>query len=75
MENDDIFFIIFFILILFINIIIIFSLLGLSNDLSNEVTRLRQENTELRQNNIALKWELDQVDQMICVNEELNYEK
>ena len=36
--------------------------MAIANDLSEEVTKLRQENTEL-------KWELDQVDQMICNND------
>ena len=66
-ENDDIFFIVFFMIVMFINIIVIFALLGLSNDLSNEVTILRQENT-------TLKWELEQVNQMNCSNDMLEYE-
>ena len=36
--------------------------MAIANDLSEEVTKLRQENIEL-------KWELEQVDQMICNNE------
>ena len=36
--------------------------MAIANDLSEEVTKLRQENTEL-------KWQLEQVDQMICNNE------
>ena len=36
--------------------------MAIANDLSEEVIKLRQDNTEL-------KWELDQVDQMICNNE------
>lgn len=42
--------------------------MAIANDLSEEVTILKQENTEL-------KWQLDQVDQMICTNENLEYEK
>lgn len=36
--------------------------MAIANDLSEEVTKLRQENTEL-------KWQLEQVDQMICNND------
>ena len=36
--------------------------MAIAEDLSEEVTILKQENTEL-------KWELEQVDQMICNNE------
>lgn len=36
--------------------------MAIANDLSEEVTILKQENTEL-------KWQLEQVDQMICNNE------
>lgn len=42
--------------------------MAIADDLSEEVTKLKQENIEL-------KWELDQVDQMICTNEELQYEQ
>ena len=41
--------------------------MAIANDLSNEVTELRQENTELR-------WQLEQVNQMICNNDMLDYE-
>lgn len=61
-------------LVIIINIIVILLIFGLCNDLSDKVTMLEKENTELKQKNIELKWELDQVDQMICTNEELNYE-
>ena len=36
--------------------------IAIANDLSEEVTKLKQDNTEL-------KWELEQVDQIICVND------
>ena len=36
--------------------------MAIANDLSKEVTKLKQENTEL-------EWEVEQVDQMICNNE------
>lgn len=36
--------------------------MAIANDLSKEVTKLKQENTEL-------KWQLEQVDQMICNND------
>lgn len=39
--------------------------MAIANDLSEEVTILKQENTEL-------KWQLDQVDQMICNNDMLD---
>lgn len=39
--------------------------MAIANDLSEEVTILKQENTEL-------KWELEQVDQMICNNDMLD---
>ncbi len=38
--------------------------MAIADDLSEEVTKLKQDNTEL-------KWQLDQVDQMICTNEEV----
>ena len=38
--------------------------MAIANDLSNEVIQLKQEKAEL-------KWQLEQVDQMICVNEEI----
>lgn len=39
--------------------------MAIANDLSEEVTILKQENTEL-------KWQLEQVDQMICNNDMLD---
>lgn len=39
--------------------------MAIANDLSEEVIILKQENTEL-------KWQLDQVDQMICNNDMLD---
>lgn len=46
-------------------IIYLLMFMAIANDLSEEVTILKQENTEL-------KWQLDQVDQMICNNDMLN---
>jgi hypothetical protein len=43
--------------------------MAIAVDLRDEVIELKQENTELKQINTELKWELDQVDQMICNNE------
>lgn len=74
MENDNIL-ITFLSLVIIINIIVILLIFGLCNDLSNKVTKLEKINTELKQENTELKWELDQVDQMICTNEELEYEQ
>ena len=74
MDNEDIAVVGLFIFMLIINILIVFVLLGLAYDLSDKVTMLEKANTELKQKNIELKWELDQVDEMICTNEELNYE-
>lgn len=42
--------------------------MAIAEDLSNEVTELKQEIIDLR-------WQLDQVDKMICTNENLEYEK
>lgn len=70
MEKDNIL-ITFLSLVIIINIIVILLIFGLCNDLSNKITMLEKINTELEQKNIELKWELDQVDQMICTNEEL----
>lgn len=39
--------------------------MAIADDLSEEVTELKQENTEL-------KWQLNQVDQMICNNDMLD---
>jgi hypothetical protein len=45
--------------------------IAIATDLSEKITIIEQENTEIKQRNTELKWELDQVDQMICVNEEI----
>ena len=39
--------------------------MAIANDLSEEITNLKQENTEL-------KWQLEQVDKMICSNDVLD---
>lgn len=68
-DYDDVCYIIIFLLTIFINIIVIFTLLGLANDLSDKVTILEKTNTELKQQITELKWQLEQVDQIICVND------
>lgn len=54
--------ILFLSIVILINLISIIVLLNLSFDLSGKIDILETENTEL-------KWQLDQVDQMICNND------
>ena len=49
------------------SLVVMFFYVNMANDLSNKVTKLEQENQQL-------KWELSQVDQMICANGDINNE-
>ena len=49
------------------SLVVTIGTVSVNDDLVNEVGNLKNENTEL-------KWELDQVDQMICNNEVQNAE-
>ena len=60
-----------YIFTLIINIFIIYMVFSLFNDLNMKIEILEKANKELNQENIDLSWQLDQVDQMICVNEEI----
>lgn len=74
MEKDNMLVVGIFIFTLIINIFIIHMFFSLFNDLNMKIEILEKANIELNQENIDLSWQLDQVDQMICTNEELNYE-
>lgn len=74
MEKDNILVAGLFIFTLIINMFIIYMFFSLFNDLNMKIEILEKANKELNQENIDLSWQLDQVDQMICVNEEINNE-
>lgn len=69
MKSDDIGVVIIFIFVVISYSIGIFMVFGLANDLSDKVTKLEKTNMELKQQITDLKWQLEQVDQMICNNE------
>ena len=72
MKSDDIGVVVIFIFVVISYSIGIFMVFGLANDLSDKVTKLEKTNTELKQQITDLKWQLDQVDKMICNNDMLD---
>lgn len=74
MEKDNMLVAGIYIFTLIINMFIIYMVFSLFNDLNMKIEILEKANKELNQENIDLSWQLDQVDQMICVNEEINNE-
>ena len=74
MEKDNILIVGLYIFTLIINIFIIYMFFSLFNDLNMKIEILEKANKELNQENIDLSWQLDQVDQMICNNDMLDYE-
>lgn len=72
MKSDDIGVVIIFIFVVISYLIGISMIFGLANDLSDKVTKLEKTNMELKQQVTDLKWQLEQVDKMICNNDMLD---
>jgi len=72
MKSDDIGVVVIFIFVIISYSIGIFMVFGLANDLSDKVTKLEKTNMELKQQITDLKWQLEQVDKMICNNDMLD---